>query len=288
MSLVQTQPLLYADRVELESVTLVCDGFGLAHHLYRSLDPLVGAYPEFCLVCRSFINDLRKSRVELVVVFDGSVEAAKLQTKLERYKADGQSMLTAARHLKSSKSLPSACTWQLPPFVSLVLQQVLLVERVQVFQSAGEADQDLASLCHDLGAFAVLSNDSDFLIFDVPGFVPFWSLAFSALAPAGDESACHALVFRRKKVAAALGIAPHQLPLLAGLTGNDWMAANQRLQKAMVVATSRKQSVKSQHQVVAACQRLLLCRLIERLVCRSLKRWPAICTCIVQTMSERL
>jgi hypothetical protein len=55
-------------------------------------------------------------------------------------------------------------------------------------------------ICRDRGCIAVLSNDSDFLIYDAPGFAPFWGLDI------GTNNVALAHVFTRAKLAKALNI----------------------------------------------------------------------------------
>lgn len=65
---------------------------------------------------------------------------------------------------------------------------------------------------------AVLSNDSDFMIHDIPGLIPFWLLGF-----ADDDGSMLGPVIRPAKVAAGLGIPPESLPVFGALSGNDEM-----------------------------------------------------------------
>lgn len=71
---------------------------------------------------------------------------------------------------------------------------------------------------HQPRVYAVLSNDSDFLIYPVR-FIPFDTLRAVA---GGDVSA---VVFEPLSTAAFLGLVPAQLPLLACLVGNDYTRA---------------------------------------------------------------
>eukprot|EP00752_Nemacystus_decipiens_P002177 g2072.t2 len=79
---------------------------------------------------------------------------------------------------------------------------------------------------------AVLSNDSDFLVVDIPGYIPFWSLGVGADGSAG------ALVFRRSLVAARLGIPGDRMADLACLVGNDWIAPEERVHRVMQEAAA--------------------------------------------------
>ncbi|KAG5182239.1 hypothetical protein JKP88DRAFT_348948 [Tribonema minus] len=63
-----------------------------------------------------------------------------------------------------------------------------------VVMAVREADRRLALITRQTGCAAVLSNDTDFLIYDAPGFIPFWGLDVS-------PEAALAFVFSRQKLA---------------------------------------------------------------------------------------
>ena len=78
-----------------------------------------------------------------------------------------------------------------------------------------EADRDIASLAKDWEC-PVLSDDSDFFIFDVKGgFIPLSSF---------DVGQLTARIFYRSDVASNLGIREELLPLFASLVSNDYVS----------------------------------------------------------------
>ena len=78
-----------------------------------------------------------------------------------------------------------------------------------------EADRDIASLAKDWEC-PVLSDDSDFFIFDVKGgFIPLSSF---------DVGRLTARIFYRSDVASNLGIREELLPLFASLVSNDYVS----------------------------------------------------------------
>ena len=83
------------------------------------------------------------------------------------------------------------------------------------FKFYSEADRDIASLAKDW-ACPVLSDDSDFFIFDVKGgFIPLSSF---------DVGELTARIFYRSDVASNLGIREELLPLFASLVSNDYVS----------------------------------------------------------------
>ena len=80
-----------------------------------------------------------------------------------------------------------------------------------------EADSEIASLAAAWNC-AVLSNDSDFFIFDIEGgYIPLSFLRWKS-------SPLTAKVFYRSKLALRFGIRPELLPLFASLAGNDYVS----------------------------------------------------------------
>ena len=87
---------------------------------------------------------------------------------------------------------------------------------VEYWVADGEADAAVAHVASQRG-WLVLSNDSDFCIFDVPGFV-----SLSQLWPKEDR--LEYTVARRSAVAHTLGLRPEWLCLLASFSGNDYIS----------------------------------------------------------------
>ena len=82
-----------------------------------------------------------------------------------------------------------------------------------------EADSEIASLAA-AGDCAVLSYDSDFLIFDVKGsYIPLSFLRWKS-------GPLKAKIYYRSKLASHFRIRPELLPLFASLAGNDYVSAN--------------------------------------------------------------
>ena len=80
-----------------------------------------------------------------------------------------------------------------------------------------EADAEIASLASAWNC-PVLSNDSDFFIFDIQGgYIPIWSFKWKS-------SRLKANIFHRRKLASYLGIREELLPLFASLVGNDYVS----------------------------------------------------------------
>ena len=82
-----------------------------------------------------------------------------------------------------------------------------------------EADAEVASLANAWNC-PVLSNDSDFFIFDIKtGYIPLSSFDWKS-------SRLSAKIFHRRNLASHLRIHPELLPLFASLVGNDYVSSD--------------------------------------------------------------
>jgi len=81
-----------------------------------------------------------------------------------------------------------------------------------------EADKEIASLANQWNC-PVISNDSDFFIYDIPaGYIPLSHIHY-------NKNSIHADLFHRTKLARHLEIEEIMLPLLASLLGNDFIGS---------------------------------------------------------------
>lgn len=80
-----------------------------------------------------------------------------------------------------------------------------------------ECDLEIAQYAKNHNALAVLSNDTDFLIFDGP-----WKLWSSDDIEITATNQLKTLEYNRKALAKICALSQHQLPILATLLGNDF------------------------------------------------------------------
>lgn len=233
------------------------DGVGFAIHLYSrwQLDWVTGGqYRHFVLLVRRLVRALRAGGVIIAVVLDGTPEDEKAATAKKRHLQRVERATAVAHTLRCARVNPYAyspkfdclrCGVDVPysdddiesrcgaaerasmagtPPVAVhpmllveALVSALNQEGVPVFRAQGEADAEIASFCAAADCAGVLSNDSDFLIFPVPGLIPFETLHVSA---GGVVSAS---LLSRDKLAAVLRMPTPQLATFACLAGNDVM-----------------------------------------------------------------
>ena len=195
------------------------------------------------------------SKVNCVFVFDGATEPDKLQCRLDRLCKQSANMNcalsqqplcdlpNAGDHVQgistksndinnnqntndadSSSNTNSIKLQSTPPLlaISCIIGAIGdlrdLGPKVCAFYAKGEADKTITEVAVALKATAIMSNDSDMLIYDTGkvGFIPFWAFGFA------EDGSLNAFIIRRRKVANLLGISEGSLPLLAAIVGNDF------------------------------------------------------------------
>jgi len=237
---------------------IVIDGNAFSHWFcMECLGIAPSLNTNYGLLRRQVITWIRKchaTKVECVFVFDGSTEPDKLQCRLDRLcKQSANINFTLSQQLFISKAkLPSdhlhescdissekdynkdtknSCSSSkvdirsTPPLlaISCIINAIkdCTGTGAKAFYADGEADKTIVEVSTALKATAIMSNDSDMLIYDTGsvGFIPFWAFGFA------NDGSLNAFIIRRRKVANLMGISEESLPLLAALVGNDFTSA---------------------------------------------------------------
>ncbi|KAM3873539.1 single-strand DNA endonuclease ASTE1-like [Diretmus argenteus] len=213
-SFVQKNSLIYRD-IRFRNNKLVIDGNNLIYLLYfrSGLDRRHGGeYGAFEDLIEKFIKSLRNCRVEPYVVLDGGLDPTdkKLETLKKR---------TKNRIQKAQNKVMGQQKKVLPPLGKLVFIQTLARLKVPMAQCFGEADIHIASLASEWGC-PVLSDDSDFYIFDLPGgLLPIshfqWEVVVQDGIPCKHYTTSSFCIF--------FNIQRQILPVFAALAGNDYV-----------------------------------------------------------------
>lgn len=205
------------ERIDLHDTKLVIDGCALCYYLYVNSGlncQCGGEYHEFYRAVVSFFVALKSSRVECCVVFDGVDDPSgkKLETIKKRAKNNIETAGELSRSANGSRSL-----FLLPLLSALVFRQALRDTNITFAICDSEADTEVASLAAAWNC-PVLSNDSDFFIFDIEaGYIPLSSLHW-------NSRPLTAKIFYRSKLASRFRIRAELIPLLASLAGNDYVS----------------------------------------------------------------
>ncbi|GLD65827.1 protein asteroid homolog 1-like protein [Lates japonicus] len=205
--------------VKFRDSRLVIDGCSLYFRLYftHGLDQQHGGdYDAFARLLIQFLSALAACNVQPFVVLDGGMDPSdkKFATLRQRL----QSKIKEADNISHGRNGSV-----LPILTRDVFIQVLIQRGVPLVQCPAEADWEIACLAHQWNC-PVLTNDSDFYIFDLPGgYMPLSFFQWTNLS----GKASHRYISARCYTASSLchwfgGMNRELLPLCAVLIGNDY------------------------------------------------------------------
>ena len=214
---------------KLHDTDLVIDGSALQYYLYgissqASRDAKYnGDYVAYSQTIMKFFHALKKCKIIPYVIIDGGMDPSeiKLKTILERMR----------HRLSSLKRVASGYEEHLLPILSSrVFIEVLMDMKVKVIRSIFEADGDVAMVGNILEC-PVLSNDSDFYIFDLKGgYITLDSMHFQQIQTCfNGENSFKCILCDRFVHSYFLnphpGLKPQVLPLLSCIIGNDYISS---------------------------------------------------------------
>ncbi|XP_038843507.1 protein asteroid homolog 1-like [Salvelinus namaycush] len=198
---------------------LVIDGCILYHSLYfnaRVDQHHGGDYDDFEDQVCEFFKALRDCGIDPFVVIDGGSDHT--DKKFETLRQRVQSKIKQANHLLQESGL-------LPIFVKQVFKQVLSSLKVLFAQCIFEADQEIASLAKRWNC-PVLSNDSDFYIFNIQaGYLPLSHFQWQNVSVQGGSSQNYIPCKRYTTTSFCrhYNINRQLLPVFAAIAGNDYV-----------------------------------------------------------------
>ncbi|KAG8010915.1 Protein asteroid-like protein 1 [Nibea albiflora] len=240
VTFIEKHPRIYRD-VRFRMSRLVIDGANLLHLLYfdsgvyliktgvyliktgvyllnTGLDQNHGGeYAAFEELIERFITTLRNCGVSPFVVLDGGSDYTdkKLDTVTQRA-VDRIEKAHRAAWDDSEQNI-------LPQLAKLMFTQTLARLEVPMAQCYAEADQEIAALANEWRC-PVLSNDSDFYIFDLPaGFLPTSHFQWKAVEQSGSQSYIPCKNYNTRSFCILINIEHELLPTFAALAGNDYV-----------------------------------------------------------------
>ncbi|XP_071390611.1 single-strand DNA endonuclease ASTE1-like [Centroberyx affinis] len=219
-SLIEANSQIYQD-VCFRDSRLVIDGPNVCTWLYfgSGLDQNHGGeYAAFEDLIGKFVKALKDCRIEPYVVLGGGTDITvkKLDTNGRRAKDRFRRAQAAALGGRGSIK---------PPLAKKVFKQTLARLEVPVAQCFGEADREIAALASEWKC-PVLSNDSDFYIFDLPaGLLPTPHFHWKAGGRNGSwrESFIRCKSYTTSRFCTLFNIQTQILPVFAALAGNDYV-----------------------------------------------------------------
>ncbi|XP_053288163.1 protein asteroid homolog 1 [Pleuronectes platessa] len=219
-SLLDSDRRIYRE-LELRGKRLVVDGCNLLFPLYLTGSGLDqnhgGDYAAFEEEIEKFVSALRLCEIEPYVVMDGGADDTnnKLETLKQRYEDNIRKCHQAAVEGTEQGVLP-LCS-------KMVFVQTLDRLQVPLAQCYGEADQQIAALASEWQC-PVLSNDSDFFIFNLPaGLLPIRHFQWKSLERSGSRWYVPCRSYHRSHLCTSFHIGSQLLPTFAVLAGNDYV-----------------------------------------------------------------
>ncbi|XP_026155501.1 protein asteroid homolog 1 [Mastacembelus armatus] len=207
--------------VKFRDSRLVIDGCSLYFWLYfkQGLDQQHGGdYDAFADLLTQFLSALAACNIQPYVVIDGGIDPSdkKFSTVRERLKSKIREADSIAHGRNGSV---------LPILTRDVFIQSLIQKGVPLVQCPAEADWEIACLAHQWNC-PVLSNDSDFYIFYLPGgYLPLRFFQWTNLNGKASNRYIPARSYTTNGLCGLFGIARWEfLPLCAVLIGNDYGA----------------------------------------------------------------
>ena len=224
---------------------LVIDGMSLLRKFYNPDIPWVygGEWLEFFEKIQDFLETLKKADIKPVFIFDGVIEQSKRATWLDRRKKERRLMLQVFDHIKKTGQHPDHRLYHIPPCTSEGMMQALIHLGVEVIKSVIEADKEVFRYYKKYRCFGVLSQDSDFLIFDIDHY-------FSSISL--DLKTLRIKMYNKQVLCRHLGLHPSLLPLLACILGNDTISQG-CLTKFHHWVTRTPQDRKLKYQTTVPC-----------------------------------
>ncbi|XP_066539245.1 protein asteroid homolog 1-like [Hoplias malabaricus] len=200
---------------------LIIDGSNLYHTLYfkpRLDQKHGGEYDAFETEIRAFFRNLRKCRIQPYVVLDGGDDVS--DKKFETLKSRTKDRIKRAEILSKGDRGEV-----LPTLTKNVFKQVVRNLKVPLIQCVSEADWEVAALANEWKC-PVLSNDTDFYIFNIEGgFLPLSHFSWEEVTTSAVSTNCFikARWYSVSNLCASYKTKNKSLlPIFAAILGNDY------------------------------------------------------------------
>ncbi|KAJ8359936.1 hypothetical protein SKAU_G00164610 [Synaphobranchus kaupii] len=201
--------------------TLAVDGMACLR-LWYSCQAWVhgGQWREYLHLLEEFVGAFTAAGIRLVFFFDGVVEDDKREEWVRRRLRVNKDIARVFQHVKLHGQQPGRDLLCLPSGLATFSMFALKSLGQETQSTVREADYEIASYALRNDCMGVMSQDSDFLIFDTAPYLSVSRLQLDRMTTVrlSRETLCH-----------ALGLRLCDLPLLACVLGND-AVPEQRLQ----------------------------------------------------------
>ncbi|XP_054714905.1 constitutive coactivator of peroxisome proliferator-activated receptor gamma-like [Uloborus diversus] len=199
---------------------LVIDGSALIYPLYSTTLEWIygGQWTQFVHKLKCFIERFRAIGVKIVFFFDGTVCGTKRKEWVKRRISKYRQISSIFNAIKRHNFVPDKKQFQLPTSMGTITRFALKEMGAEVYQTDREADEVIANYAaSNRNVFGILSQDSDFIIFNTKPYLSVTHLNIDTL---------ETVLYDRNHLAFHyLKINVYQLPLFACLIGNDIVPA---------------------------------------------------------------
>ncbi|GFR27623.1 constitutive coactivator of peroxisome proliferator-activated receptor gamma [Trichonephila clavata] len=201
---------------------IVVDGMSLLNRLYNntSLEWIYGGqWLQFFNELEKFIERFKSIDVDLIFFFDGTVCASKREEWIRRRLQKSTEVASIFSTLKVNNNEPDRKFFQLPTSMGLLARFAVKELGSKVYQTDREADDVIAEYAiKNKEVFAILSQDSDFIIYNTKTYLSISHLNLDTLHTIHYDRKCFAEQY--------LCLYVEQLPLFACLAGNDFVPSD--------------------------------------------------------------
>ncbi|XP_037548733.1 protein asteroid homolog 1 [Nematolebias whitei] len=207
--------------VRFRDSPLVIDGCSLYFRLYfnHGLDQQHGGdYDAFASLLTQFFSALAACNIQPYVVLDGGIDPSEKKFPTLRQRLQSK--------IKEADKISRGYNGSILPILARdVFIQVLIQRGVPLVQCKAEADWEIACLAHQWKC-PVLTNDSDFYVFDLPGgCLPIRFFQWTNLNGKVSQRYISARLYNTKNLCSWFGgMNCDLIPLCAVLLGNDYSA----------------------------------------------------------------
>ncbi|XP_023212367.1 constitutive coactivator of peroxisome proliferator-activated receptor gamma-like [Centruroides sculpturatus] len=200
---------------------LVVDGMSLINKMIQKDSNWVygGQWMEYIENIKAFVNKFQQFGIELVFFYDGSVCKSKRTEWVSRRKKHLSETDGVFYYIKSTKRHPPETMFLLPTGMGSLTRCILKYEfHCEIRTTIGEADQEIADYANrNSNCFAILSQDSDFIIYNTKPYLSINHLNMDTLIT---------VMYDRHQMAREINLDVSLFPLLSCLLGNDIIQAD--------------------------------------------------------------
>lgn len=219
---VSIERLAQQHRMQYNSQPVIAiDGMSLIYPLYsNSLEWVYGGqWLQFVHKLETFIKRFSDVGIRLVFFFDGTVCSNKRKEWVKRRINKYKQISSVFWNIKTHHSEPDRKFFQLPASMGTLTRFALKELGAEVYQTDREADEVIANYAaRSRDVFAILSQDSDFLIHNTKLYLSLTHLDLNTLMTVHYDRNCLAFSYLHLHV--------NQLPLYACLVGNDIISSD--------------------------------------------------------------